>query len=78
MTELHQISVTFSEGQKRKLSMAYRNREEISLRLRKNVLRVNVSKYQRKIKKSRSRAKNRFRSFFVYSKFKVLKKVKWQ
>ena len=41
-------------------------------------LRVNVSKYQRKIKKSRSRAKNRFRSFFVYSKFKVLKKVKWQ
>ena len=40
--------------------------------------RVNVSKYQRKIKKSRSRAKNRFRSFFVYSKFKVLKKVKWQ
>ena len=38
MTELHQISVTLSEGQKRKLSMAYRNREEISLRLRKNAL----------------------------------------
>ena len=38
MTELHQISVTLSKGQKRKLSMAYRNREEISLRLRKNAL----------------------------------------
>ena len=38
MTELHQISVTLSEGQKRKLSMAYRNREEISLRLSKNAL----------------------------------------
>ena len=51
--------------------------ENISTPLSPN-LRVNVSKYQRKIKKSRSRAKNRFRSFFVYSKFKVLKKVKWQ
>ena len=38
MTELHQISVTLSEGQKRKLSMAYRHREEISLRLNKNAL----------------------------------------
>ena len=38
MTELHQVSVTLSEGQKRKLSMAYRNREEISLRLSKNAL----------------------------------------
>ena len=38
MTELHQISVTLSEGQKRKLSKAYRNREEISLRLSKNAL----------------------------------------
>ena len=38
MTELHQISVTLSEGQKRKLSMAYRHREEISLRLSKNAL----------------------------------------
>ena len=38
MTELHQISVTLSEGQKRKLSNAYRNREEISLRLSKNAL----------------------------------------
>ena len=38
MTELYQISVTLSEGQKRKLSMAYRNREEISLRLSKNEL----------------------------------------
>ena len=38
MTELHQISVTLSQGQKRKLSMAYRHREEISLRLSKNAL----------------------------------------
>ena len=38
MTELHQISVTLSEGQKRKLSKAYRNREEISLRLGKNAI----------------------------------------
>ena len=38
MTELHQISVKLSEGQKRKLSKAYRNREEISLRLSKNAL----------------------------------------
>ena len=38
MTELHQISVTLSQGQKRKLSMAYRNIEEISLRLSKNSL----------------------------------------
>ena len=38
MTELHQISVTLSQGQKRKLSMAYRNREEVSLRLSKNAL----------------------------------------
>ena len=38
MTELHQISVTLSQGQKRKLSMAYRHREEISLRLNKNTL----------------------------------------
>ena len=38
MTELHQISVALSQGQKRKLSMAYRHREEISLRLSKNAL----------------------------------------
>ena len=38
MTELHQISVTLSEGQKLKLTKAYRNREEISLRLSKNAL----------------------------------------
>ena len=38
MTELHQISVKLSEGQKRKLSKAYRKREEISLRLSKNAL----------------------------------------
>ena len=38
MTELHKISVKLSEGQKRKLSKAYRHREEISLRLSKNAL----------------------------------------
>ena len=38
MTELHKISVKLSEGQKRKLTKAYRNREEISLRLSKNAL----------------------------------------
>ena len=38
MTELHQISVKLSEGQRRKLSKAYRNREEISLRFSKNAL----------------------------------------
>ena len=38
MTELHQISVKLSEEQKRKLSKAYRNSEEISLRLTKNAL----------------------------------------
>ena len=38
MTELHQISIKLSEGQKRKLSKAYRNREEVSLRLSKNAL----------------------------------------
>ena len=42
-----------------------------------NCLRVNVSKNQRKTVKSRPRSKNRFRSFFVYSKFKVLNKMKW-
>ena len=38
MTELHQISVKLSEGQKRKLTKAYRHREEISLRFSKNAL----------------------------------------
>ena len=38
MTELHQISVTLSQGQKRKLTKAYRHREEISLRLSKNAI----------------------------------------
>ena len=38
MTELHKISVKLSHGQKRKLTKAYRHREEISLRLSKNAL----------------------------------------
>ena len=38
MTELHKISVKLSQGQKRKLTKAYRHREEISLRLSKNAL----------------------------------------
>ena len=38
MTELHKISVKLFEGQKRKLTKAYRHREEISLRLSKNAL----------------------------------------
>ena len=50
--------------------------EPISDKVEKS-LRVNVSKNQRKTVKSRPRSKNRFRSFFVYSKFKVLNKVKW-
>ena len=32
---------------------------------------------QRKITKLRSRSKNRFGSYFVYRKFKVLKTAKW-
>ena len=33
MTELHKISVKLSEGQKRKLAKAYRDREEVSIKL---------------------------------------------
>ena len=38
MTELHKISVKLSQGQRRRLAIAYRHREEISLRLSKNAL----------------------------------------
>ena len=33
MTELHKISVNLSDGQKRKLAKAYRDREEVSIKL---------------------------------------------
>ena len=33
MTELYQINVKLSEGQKRKLAKAYRDNEEVSIRL---------------------------------------------
>ena len=33
MTELHKINVKLSEGQKRKLAKAYRDNEEISIKL---------------------------------------------
>ena len=33
MSQLHKISVSLSEGQKRKLAKAYRDREEVSIRL---------------------------------------------
>ena len=33
MTELHKINVSLSEGQKRKLAKAYRDREEVSIKL---------------------------------------------
>ena len=32
MTELYQINVKLSEGQKRKLAKAYRDNEEVSIR----------------------------------------------
>ena len=38
MTELYKINVKLSEGQKRKLAKAYRDNEEVSIRLGKNVL----------------------------------------
>ena len=38
MTELHKINVTLSEGQKRKLAKAYRDNEEVSIRLAHNAL----------------------------------------
>ena len=33
MSELHKISVNLSDGQKRKLAKAYRDREEVSIKL---------------------------------------------
>ena len=38
MTELHQISVKLSEGQKKKIARAYNHNEEVSIRLSKNAL----------------------------------------
>ena len=38
MTELHKINVKLSEGQKRKLAKAYRDNEEVSIKLGKNAL----------------------------------------
>ena len=40
-------------------------------------LRVNVSKNQRKFRKSQPRSKNQFVSFFVYRNLNVCKKGKW-
>ena len=33
MSELHKISVNLSDGQKRKLAKAYRDKEEVSIKL---------------------------------------------
>ena len=38
MTELHKINVSFSEGQKRKLAKAYRDNEEVSIRIAHSAL----------------------------------------
>ena len=38
MTELHKINVHLSEGQKRKLAKAYRDNEEVSIRLARSAL----------------------------------------
>ena len=38
MTELHKINVHLSEGQKRKLAKAYRDDEEVSIRIAHNAL----------------------------------------
>ena len=38
MTELHQISVKLSEGQKNKIAKAYKNSEEVKIRLISNRL----------------------------------------
>ena len=38
MTELYQINVKLSQGQKRKVSKAYRDNEEVTIRLGKNAL----------------------------------------
>ena len=42
-----------------------------------NLLRVNVTKNQRKFKKSRTRTENRFGLFCICSKLEVCNKVKW-
>ena len=41
MTELHNINVHLSEGQKRKLANAYRDNKEVSIRIAHNALSVN-------------------------------------
>ena len=41
------------------------------------ILRVNVTKNQRKFKKSRTRTENRFGLFCICSKLEVCNKVKW-
>ena len=38
MTELHKINVLLSEGQKRKLEKAFRDNEEVSIRLAHSAL----------------------------------------
>jgi len=63
---------SFERVEQLSLSFSWRETYE-----KMNKLRVNVSKNQRKTAQSRPRSKNRFPSFFVYSKFKVLNKVKW-
>ena len=37
MTELHKINVKLSEGQKRKLAKAYRDNEEVSIKLAQKI-----------------------------------------
>ena len=38
MSELHQINVSLSQGQKQKLLKAYKNNEELTIRLKNNAL----------------------------------------
>ena len=38
MTQLHKISVSLSQGQREKIMRAYRNNEEVTVRLTKNAL----------------------------------------
>ena len=38
MTELHKINVSLSEGQKRKLAKAYRDNDEVSIRIAHSAL----------------------------------------
>ena len=42
MTELHPISVKLSEGQKNKIAKAYKNSEEVKIRLISNRLITNA------------------------------------